>query len=60
MSKEKILEFLRSFPNKYPSVMVYRELINLACRKFSINMKEAEKRYGLYDGRQWIELLEFN
>lgn len=55
-----IYNFLNNNHSKLPTVEIYSEILCLSCRKFGITQSEARNRYGLYNCKQWIDLLELN
>lgn len=54
----ELYEFLSTHPDKWPTCMIYKKCLDMACKKFRINVNEAKKRYGFYTSRQWLELLQ--
>lgn len=55
-----IYNFLNNNHSKLPTVEIYSELLCLSCMKFGITQSEARNKYGLYNCKQWIDLLELN
>ncbi len=51
------LRNMANYPDKWPTVMCYRELLSVACRKFGCMLDEAQEKYGQLTNKEWGELL---
>lgn len=48
---------MANYPDFWPTVMCYRELLSAACRKFGYTLDEARNRFGRLTNSEWSELL---
>lgn len=57
MDETKLKQFLLHHPDTYPPCRVYLVCLNYAQQKFNISQEKCCRHYGLYDGKQWYQLL---
>lgn len=48
---------MANYPDFWPTVMCYRELLSAVCRKFGYTLDEARNRFGRLTNSEWSELL---
>lgn len=60
MSIEKIKAYLNICKNHYPFADVYSACLDLLQERTGINRDNLRRKYGLFTGEQWTELLNLN